>query len=86
MRGARLGWLFVGVVCSLAWYAAPAVGDDEPRAFIDGTGPGWKTLGEEDFTDVNGDPETWTFDGELIRKDGRFVPRDLQPLNAGLRD
>jgi aminopeptidase len=24
------------------------------------------------------------FDGELIRKDGRFVPRDLQPLNEGL--
>ncbi len=25
------------------------------------------------------------FDGELIRKDGRFVPDDLQPLNEGLR-
>lgn len=24
------------------------------------------------------------FDGELLRKDGRFVPDDLQPLNAGL--
>jgi aminopeptidase len=24
------------------------------------------------------------FDGELIRKDGRFLPADLQPLNAGL--
>lgn len=24
------------------------------------------------------------FDGELIRKDGRFVPKDLQPLNEGL--
>lgn len=24
------------------------------------------------------------FDGELIRKDGRFLPDDLQPLNAGL--
>jgi aminopeptidase len=24
------------------------------------------------------------FDGELVRKDGRFVPADLQPLNAGL--
>jgi len=24
------------------------------------------------------------FDGELLRKDGRFVPADLQPLNAGL--
>ena len=24
------------------------------------------------------------FDGELIRRDGRFLPEDLQPLNAGL--
>jgi len=24
------------------------------------------------------------FDGELLRKDGRFVPEDLQGLNAGL--
>jgi aminopeptidase len=30
-----------------------------------------------------GGGEIW-FDGELLRKDGRFVPVDLQPLNAGL--
>ncbi|RIK78872.1 MAG: aminopeptidase [Planctomycetota bacterium] len=30
-----------------------------------------------------GGGEVW-FDGELIRKDGRFVPADLQGLNAGL--
>jgi aminopeptidase len=30
-----------------------------------------------------GGGEMW-FDGELIRKDGRFVPTDLQGLNAGL--
>ena len=27
-----------------------------------------------------GGGEVW-FDGELIRKDGRFLPKDLQPLN-----
>jgi aminopeptidase len=27
-----------------------------------------------------GGGEVW-FDGELIRKDGVFVPRDLKPLN-----
>lgn len=32
-----------------------------------------------------GGGEVW-FDGELIRRDGRFVPADLQPLNAGLDD
>lgn len=30
-----------------------------------------------------GGGEVW-FDGELLRKDGRFVPADLQGLNAGL--
>jgi aminopeptidase len=30
-----------------------------------------------------GGGEIW-FDGELLRKDGRFVPDDLQQLNAGL--
>ena len=30
----------------------------------------------------HGGGELW-FDGELIRKDGRFVPEDLRPLDAG---
>lgn len=30
-----------------------------------------------------GGGEVW-FDGELIRRDGRFLPEDLQPLNEGL--
>lgn len=30
-----------------------------------------------------GGGEIW-FDGELLRKDGRFLPKDLEPLNAGL--
>ena len=32
-----------------------------PKAFVDGTGPGWKALGEEDFVNVNCDPETWSW-------------------------
>lgn len=32
-----------------------------PKAFIDGTGPGWVELGEGDFRNVNCDPETWTW-------------------------
>ncbi len=38
-----------------------------PKAFVDGTGPGWKSLGEQDFADVNGDEETWTYkDGKVF--------------------
>lgn len=31
-----------------------------------------------------GGGEIW-FDGELVRKDGRFLPKDLEPLNEGLK-
>jgi len=31
------------------------------KAFVDGEGPGWVTLGKEDFTKVNSDDDTWTF-------------------------
>ena len=35
---------------------------DLPKAFLDGNGPGWRTLTGADFTHVNCDPETWTWD------------------------
>jgi hypothetical protein len=39
---------------------------EQPRAFIDGTGPGWKPLGGDDFVNVNCAEDTWTFkDGEI---------------------
>ncbi len=41
---------------------APAL----PAALITGEGPGWVALGEEDFVNVNGDEDTWSFpDGEI---------------------
>jgi hypothetical protein len=40
------------------------------RAFIDGGGPGWRSLGENDFADVNGLPETWAWKGEIIQSTG----------------
>lgn len=38
-----------------------------PKAFIDGEGPGWVELGEDDFTNVNGDDDTWSWkeDGSI---------------------
>ncbi len=40
---------------------------DANQAFIDGTGPGWRTLGENDFAGVNGNADTWTWrNGVLI--------------------
>jgi hypothetical protein len=48
--------------CLLAPRASRA--DDSPslpRACIDGTGPGWKSLGADDFVNVNCDAETWSW-------------------------
>jgi hypothetical protein len=59
--GGRL-W-HVAIVASLAM-GDHLVAPEEPtppRAFLDGTGPGWKVLGEPDFVNVNGNPDTWTW-------------------------
>lgn len=48
----------------------PGAGQESPAApsaIIDGTGPGWRTLGENDFAGVNGNADTWTWrNGVLI--------------------
>ncbi len=49
-----------------------AVAEDAPK-LVEGKGEGWRALGEKDFVDVNGDENTWTFDGEIIRCTGRPV-------------
>jgi len=40
------------------------------RAFIDGNGPGWKTLAEMDFAGVNGNADTWTWKESLLVSTG----------------
>lgn len=68
------------LLTSISLFAEP----DAPlkKALIDGTGPGWRALGEKDFTKVNCEPGTWTW------KDGHAfctgqpvgVIRSLKPI------
>jgi hypothetical protein len=44
-----------------------------PGAYIDGTGPGWRPLGENDFADVNGLPETWVWKNDLLVSTGEPI-------------
>jgi hypothetical protein len=44
-----------------------------PKAFIDGIGPGWRTLGEQDFAGVNGAPDTWTWKNDLLTCSGQPI-------------
>lgn len=66
---ARAG-LLLALAATLAVAEEPT---DLPRAFVDGTGPGWKELGEDDFVGVNGEPDTWSFRDGLIHCTGQPV-------------
>jgi hypothetical protein len=44
-----------------------------PKAFVDGTGPGWRSLGQEDFANVNCYPETWTWKNDLLSCTGQPI-------------
>ncbi len=47
--------------------------DPTPRAFIDGTGAGWRAIGADDFTRANCDPETWTWKDDRVHCTGQPV-------------
>ena len=52
----------------LALLLFPAFGQDHPlpKAAIDGSGPGWKSLSLDHFTNVNCAPETWSTTNGMI--------------------
>lgn len=61
---------------ALLMLASSGIGDEPtglPKATIDGTGLGWRSLGKDDFTNVNCDPDTWTWDGGLAKCTGKPV-------------
>lgn len=53
-----------------------------PKAFIDGTAPGWRTLGESDFVNVNCASNTWTWQDGGVHCTGQpvGVTRSLKPI------
>lgn len=72
------------LTCACVVLSVVAVGEDAalPKALIDGSGPGWKTLGEEDFVNVNCNPDTWSFKNGQIQCTGvpTGVMRMKQPI------
>jgi hypothetical protein len=69
----RLPLLLVALFASVA--ASTARTDDLtlPKATIDGVGPGWRTLGEADFVNVNCAPDTWSWKNGEIQCTGQPV-------------
>lgn len=69
-------------VAALVLPIAPLFADDLPKAFVNGDGPGWRVLTEKDFTNVNCDPDTWTWKDGVIHCTGQpvGVTRSVQPF------
>lgn len=76
MRSAALSSIALGLVLIAGTTASTRPADEPsnpPRAFIDGTGPGWKSLGKDDFLTVNGDADTWTWTEGGVNSTGKPV-------------
>jgi hypothetical protein len=67
--------LFIFVVGSGLMLPRQSAAQDQslPKATIDGTGLGWKELGEKDFVNVNGDKDTWTWKEGVAHCTGKPV-------------
>jgi hypothetical protein len=65
------------LICLLCSNLAEAESNDDspplPEASIDGTELGWRPLTEQNFADVNGAPETWTWKDDVITCTGQPV-------------
>lgn len=69
IRSELFGMFLIALTATLSTAAEPAL----PKAFIDGSGPGWKALTGEDFENVNGSPETWTWKDGFVKCTGQPV-------------
>lgn len=82
---ALIATLLIALSVSLphAWSESPAVSDTatSQQILIDGSGPGWVLLGQDDFVRVNGDDKTLTWDGNTAIGSGTpiGVTRSVKP-------
>lgn len=61
MNTARVVLLIVGLMLiSLSAAVSEEKQAEQPKAFLDGTGPDWKPLTFDDFVNVNGEKDTWS--------------------------
>lgn len=61
------------LIVTLSGIAAELPDENLPRAYVDGTGPGWRPLGAADFTRVNCDVDTWTWTQDGVSCTGQPV-------------
>jgi hypothetical protein len=79
----KLSIVLLGLVGSPLLAQAPATSNTNlPKAFIDGEGPGWRTLGKDDFVNVNTAEDTWSWPNGEIHCTGKPVGviRSVKPV------
>ncbi len=59
-HAARLATVLLVPLLGAAWVVSQDAASPS-RAFVDGTGPDWKALGEDDFVNVNCNEQTWAW-------------------------
>jgi hypothetical protein len=65
--------ILTGLAMALATAGLAEEPADLPKAVIDGTGPGWKELSEQDFANVNCDEDTWSWKEGVAHCTGKPV-------------
>lgn len=66
-----IAWTAASLIFVSAALAQSSTGTG--AAVIDGSGPGWRTLGKADFTNVNCEPDTWTWKDGVAHCTGQPV-------------
>lgn len=75
-KSSLLSVVAVGSVCwsvPVVGVAGAAESTAVTQAFIDGVGPGWKSLDGADFVNVNGNPDTWSWKAGVAHCTGQPV-------------
>jgi hypothetical protein len=65
--------LLLALLASFALSAFAESTNSAPKAFIDGTGIGWRDLTSDDFVNVNCAPETWSWTNGMIHCTGHPI-------------
>src|SRR4051812_12266361 len=64
----------LAILCAASAVAAePNQSGELPKAFINGTEPGWRPLVENDLLPVNGAADTWSWKNDIVHCTGRPV-------------
>ena len=63
----------IGLCLIIAGFPLLSAMAQQPKAMIDGSGPGWKSMGKADFVRVNDNDDTWQFSEEGIFCTGQPV-------------